>query len=98
MTAGLTNICSTNVPKTTPQPVDLKKKTTKSGPSSLRQILPVALCLFTFATVLSVLVIYMDTTGNFSKKFYIFLYTKMCHRTRRRIKCLFMQKTIKKRK
>lgn len=63
MTAGLTNICSTNVPKTTPQPVDQKKKTTKSGPSSLRQILPVALCLFTFATVLSVLVIYMDTTG-----------------------------------
>lgn len=68
MTAGLTNICSTNVPKTTPQPVDLKKKTTKSGPSSLRQILPVALCLFTFATVLSVLVIYMDTTGNFFTK------------------------------
>lgn len=63
MTAGLTNICSTNVPKTTPQPVDLKKKTTKSGPSSLRQILPIALCLFTFATVLSILVIYMDTTG-----------------------------------
>lgn len=70
MTAGLTNICSTNVPKTTPQTIDVKKKITKSGPSSLRQILPVALCLFTFATVLSILVIYMDTTG---KSIFLFL-------------------------
>lgn len=33
--------------------------------SSLRQMLPIALCLFTFASVLSMLIIYIDTTGLF---------------------------------
>lgn len=33
------------------------------SPASLRQILPIALCLFTFASVLSMLIIYIDTTG-----------------------------------
>ncbi|XP_059615319.1 protein Star [Phlebotomus argentipes] len=32
------------------------------GPSPLRQLLPIALCLISFATVLSILIIYMDTT------------------------------------
>lgn len=35
----------------------------KPNPSPFRQMLPVALCLISFATVLSVLIIYMDTTG-----------------------------------
>lgn len=38
-------------------------KSGRNGPSPLRQLLPVALCLISFATVLSILIIYMDTTG-----------------------------------
>lgn len=34
-----------------------------SSSSSIRQMLPIALCLFTFASVLSMLIIYIDTTG-----------------------------------
>lgn len=34
------------------------------GPSHLRQLLPVTLCIISFATVMSILIIYMDTTGN----------------------------------
>lgn len=33
-----------------------------AGPSALRQLLPIALCVLSFATVLSVLIVYMDTT------------------------------------
>lgn len=33
------------------------------GPSPLRQLLPIVLCLLSFASVLTVLIIYMDTTG-----------------------------------
>lgn len=36
----------------------------RTGSSSLRQMLPIALCLFTFASVLSMLIIYIDTTGS----------------------------------
>lgn len=34
------------------------------GPSHLRQLLPVTLCIISFATVMTILIIYMDTTGN----------------------------------
>lgn len=53
------------------QPVPHKQKLTNrsslgsggsAGDSSNRQLLPILVCLVTFATVLSVLVIYMDTT------------------------------------
>lgn len=40
------------------------KPSSRIGPSPLRQLLPVALCVLTFATVLSILIVYMDTTGN----------------------------------
>ncbi|XP_038109752.1 protein Star isoform X1 [Culex quinquefasciatus] len=40
----------------------LPAKTSPIGPSPFRQLLPVALCIISFATVLSVLIIYMDTT------------------------------------
>lgn len=33
------------------------------APSPLRPLMPFALCIISFATVLSVLIIYMDTTG-----------------------------------
>lgn len=36
-----------------------------AGPSALRQLLPIVLCLLSFASVLTVLIIYMDTTGEF---------------------------------
>ena len=34
-------------------------------PSKLRQLLPIGLFLITFATVLSLLIIYLDTSGKF---------------------------------
>lgn len=40
----------------------LPAKTSPIGPSPFRQLLPVALCIISFATVLSILIIYMDTT------------------------------------
>ena len=36
------------------------------GPSALRQLLPIVLCLLSFASVLTVLIIYMDTTVEFN--------------------------------
>lgn len=39
-------------------------KPSRTVASSYRQLLPIVLCLITFATVLSILIIYMDTTGN----------------------------------
>lgn len=41
------------------------KKPTVHGPSPWRQLLPIAACMLSFATVLSVLIVYMDTTGEF---------------------------------
>lgn len=38
-------------------------KNARIGPSSYRQLLPIVLFLISFATVLSILIIYMDTTG-----------------------------------
>jgi hypothetical protein len=35
----------------------------QSGPSPLRSLLPITLCAISFAVVMSVLIIYMDTTG-----------------------------------
>lgn len=40
----------------------LVKSAARIGPSSYRQLLPIVLCLISFATVLSILIIYMDTT------------------------------------
>lgn len=40
--------------------------------SSVRQMLPIALCLFTFASVLSMLIIYIDTTGG--DRIYLFFH------------------------
>lgn len=40
-----------------------KSKSTEQGSSSLRQLLPVTLCIISFATVMSILIIYIDTTG-----------------------------------
>lgn len=39
-------------------------KGNRNGPSPLRQLLPIAMFLLAFATVLSILIVYMDTTGN----------------------------------
>lgn len=44
-------------------------KGARTGPSPLRQLLPFAAFLLTFATVISMLIVYMDTTG---KNFGIF--------------------------
>lgn len=41
----------------------LSSSPTSSSSSTVRQMLPIALCLFTFASVLSMLIIYIDTTG-----------------------------------
>lgn len=40
-------------------------KGNRNGPSPLRQLLPIAMFLLAFATVLSILIVYMDTTGKF---------------------------------
>ncbi|XP_053663160.1 protein Star [Anopheles marshallii] len=40
----------------------LPSKSSPLGPSPFRQLLPVTLCIISFATVLTVLIIYMDTT------------------------------------
>lgn len=37
-------------------------KPSKNCPS-FRQLIPILICILTFATVLSVLIVYMDTTG-----------------------------------
>lgn len=44
-----------------------------AGPSALRQLLPIVSCLLSFASVLTVLIIYMDTTGEFLQIFFILL-------------------------
>lgn len=40
-----------------------KKIDPRLGPSPYRQLLPIALCILSFATVFSILIVYMDTTG-----------------------------------
>jgi hypothetical protein len=58
---------SLNLTKLPPLTTDEKppKSPTKplTGPSPLRSLLPITLCFISFAAVLSVLIIYMDTTG-----------------------------------
>lgn len=51
-----------SAPSTLTTGVKLPPKTSPIGPSPFRQLLPVALCIISFATVLSILIIYMDTT------------------------------------
>ena len=46
------------------------KPNARLGPSPFRQLLPVALCVISFATVLSILIIYMDTTGELKLQFF----------------------------
>uniref|UniRef100_A0A1A9Z9C5 Uncharacterized protein n=1 Tax=Glossina pallidipes TaxID=7398 RepID=A0A1A9Z9C5_GLOPL len=41
---------------------NLKKFDPRLGPSPYRQLLPIALCILLFATVFSILIVYMDTT------------------------------------
>lgn len=40
----------------------LTKYDSRLGPSPYRQLLPIALCILSFATVFSILIVYMDTT------------------------------------
>ncbi|XP_062706571.1 protein Star isoform X2 [Aedes albopictus] len=51
-----------SAPSTLTSGAKLPAKTSPIGPSPFRQLLPVALCIISFATVLSILIIYMDTT------------------------------------
>ncbi|XP_062546900.1 protein Star isoform X2 [Armigeres subalbatus] len=51
-----------SAPSTLTSGAKLPPKTSPIGPSPFRQLLPVALCIISFATVLSILIIYMDTT------------------------------------
>ena len=50
----------TKLPEKVLDDVEIAKK-----PSKLRQLLPIGLFLITFATVLSLLIIYLDTSGMF---------------------------------
>lgn len=49
---------------------NLKKFDPRLGPSPYRQLLPIALCILSFATVFSILIVYMDTTGEFQFIFF----------------------------
>lgn len=58
---GIANLCHPNMNgKFTTKAA---KKPIVQGPSAWRQLLPIAACILSFATVLSVLIVYMDTTG-----------------------------------
>ena len=50
---------------------NLKKFDPRLGPSPYRQLLPIALCILSFATVFSILIVYMDTTGESKSTFKI---------------------------
>lgn len=56
-----------NIPKVHGMPTSTKETPLKNnvGPSALRQLLPIVSCLLSFASVLTVLIIYMDKTGEF---------------------------------
>lgn len=71
-TTTTANAATTTTTTATPssQPQDghhmvskLPIKYSRPGPSAFRQLLPIAVCLITFATVFSILIVYMDTTG-----------------------------------
>lgn len=81
---GLYNLSTTQTPSIpvsacrTAPPLPSKlplKPNNRIGPSPLRQLLPVALFVLSFATVLSILLVYMDTTGTFSKEITVFCST-----------------------
>ncbi|XP_053697189.1 protein Star isoform X2 [Sabethes cyaneus] len=61
-TGLLTSTGGGSTPSTLTGGTKLPAKISPLGPSPFRQLLPVALCIISFATVLSILVIYMDTT------------------------------------
>lgn len=72
MTASDPNKCgpqitTTELPNKTNTKILPTKGETCIGPSPLRQLLPIAVCLISFATVFSILIIYMDTTGKQNK-------------------------------
>ncbi|KAM7353900.1 EGF receptor activation regulator Star isoform 1-T3 [Cochliomyia hominivorax] len=48
---------------------NLKKFDPRLGPSPYRQLLPIALCILSFATVFSILIVYMDTTEILHQQF-----------------------------
>lgn len=54
-----------NIPKIHVMPTKDAPVKGNVGPSALRQLLPIVSCLLSFASVLTVLIIYMDTTGEF---------------------------------
>lgn len=54
-----------HMPHTFPTNKIPAKPNIRIGPSPLRQLLPIALCLLSFATVLSILIVHIDTTGKF---------------------------------
>ncbi|XP_055545113.1 protein Star isoform X1 [Wyeomyia smithii] len=66
VSGGSTGLLTSSGPGSAPSTLTggtkLPVKISPLGPSPLRQLLPVALCIISFATVLSILVIYMDTT------------------------------------
>ncbi|XP_058450857.1 protein Star isoform X2 [Malaya genurostris] len=66
VTGGSTGLLAGSIggsaPSTLTSGTKLPAKNSPLGPSPFRQLLPVALCIISFATVLSILVIYMDTT------------------------------------
>ncbi|XP_058814985.1 protein Star isoform X2 [Topomyia yanbarensis] len=66
VTSGSTGLLAGNgggsAPSTLTSGTKLPAKISPLGPSPFRQLLPVALSIISFATVLSILVIYMDTT------------------------------------
>lgn len=47
----------------TPNNANSKKLESRYATSPYRQLLPIALCILSFATVFSILIVYMDTTG-----------------------------------
>lgn len=65
VTGGSTGLLANgggSAPSTLTSGTKLPAKSSPIGPSPFRQLLPVALCIISFATVLSILIIYMDTT------------------------------------
>uniref|UniRef100_A0A1A9UY85 Uncharacterized protein n=1 Tax=Glossina austeni TaxID=7395 RepID=A0A1A9UY85_GLOAU len=67
-TNALTPTPLPSLPSLTNGSKNLKKFDPRLGPSPYRQLLPIALCILLFATVFSILIVYMDTTD----KFFIF--------------------------
>lgn len=65
MPAATVNLCHPTVSAKFATTASAKKHA-MHAPSVLRQLIPIAACMLSFATVLSVLIVYMDTTGELS--------------------------------